>query len=89
MAIIAVGCTIFVSACPAFALEDFKENAGTASGLFSALNFGLSSMGATYLATVINLSSARDISLIYIVIGTLVIVTYFSYSFYKNKNIAK
>ncbi|WP_417324951.1 multidrug effflux MFS transporter [Halarcobacter sp.] len=89
MAIIAVGCTIFVSACPAFALEDFKENAGTASGLFSALNFGLSSMGATYLATVINLSSARDISLIYIIIGTLVILTYSSYSFYKNKNIAK
>lgn len=76
MAISAVGCTIFVSACPAFALEDFKENAGTASGLFSALNFGIASMSATYLATVISLNSSKEISLVYILIGLLVVCVY-------------
>lgn len=76
MAISAIGCTIFVSACPAFALEDFKENAGTASGLFSALNFGIASMGATYLASIINLTTSKEISYIYIGVGLIVVFIY-------------
>jgi len=86
MAISAVGCTIFVSACPAFALEDFKENAGTASGLFSALNFGIASMGATYLASVVDLTTSKQISLVYIFVGVLVIGVYFLYSLLKMKS---
>ena len=83
MAVSAIGCTIFVSACPAFALEDFKENAGTASGLFSALNFGIASMSATYLATIVDLSSSREISMVYIFVGGSVVLAYLFYSFNK------
>jgi|GEM_PF-3777933 len=83
MAVSAVGCTIFVSACPAFALEDFKENAGTASGLFSALNFGIASMSATYLATIVDLTTAREISMVYIFVGGSVVLAYLFYSFNK------
>lgn len=87
MAISAIGCTIFVSACPAFALEDFKENAGTASGLFSALNFGIASMMATYLASIVDLSTVRDISFVYIFVGLIVIMFYLiNYISLKSKN---
>lgn len=85
MAIATIGCTIFVSACPAFALEDFKENAGTASGLFSALNFGIASMGATYLTTIIDLNSSKEISFVYILIGLLVIFVYLLTNLLKNR----
>ncbi len=86
MAISAVGCTIFVSACPAFALEDFKENAGTSSGLFSALNFGIASMGATYLATIVSLESSKEISLVYILVGLLVVLSYLLNTIFSSKS---
>lgn len=88
MTISAIGCTIFVSACPAFALEDFKENAGTASGLFSALNFGIASMGSTYLASIVDLSTSRQIASVYIIVGMLVILSYVFYLLKKNNKYA-
>lgn len=74
MAINAMACTIFVSACPAYALKDFKINAGQASGLFSALNFTISSLSASYLASVLDLNSSKSFSLVFVVLAVLVFV---------------
>lgn len=85
MAINAMACTIFVSACPANALKDFKHNAGQASGLFSAINFTFSSMGATYLASTLNLGSSRGFSIVFICLSFLVVGLYLFYKYSKKK----
>ncbi|NQY20214.1 MAG: Bcr/CflA family efflux MFS transporter [Campylobacteraceae bacterium] len=80
MAISAMGCTIFVSACPAYALRDFKENAGQASGLFSALNFSISSLGATYLASTLNISSSKPYFAVFLALSIIVVIASFLYT---------
>ncbi len=84
MAINALACTVFVSACPAYALKDFKVNAGQASGLFSAINFTISSMGASYLASILNLSSSKSFFIVFVSLALIVVITFVTY-----KNIYK
>lgn len=77
LAITAMGCTLMQGTCPAFALQDFKEHAGTASGLFSALYFGIGSALAGYFAGVVNTSSSQDFAVVYTLVGVLLAVLFF------------
>lgn len=79
MAINALACTIFVSACPAYALKDFKINAGQASGLFSAINFTVSAMTATYLASTLDLTSSKPFALVFVALSIIVLVSFLIY----------
>lgn len=84
MSISAIGCTIFVSACPAYALKDFKENAGQASGLFSALNFSISSLSATYLASTLDISSSKSYFLVFLALSIIVLIAFVLFKKRKN-----
>ena len=79
MAINALACTIFVSACPAYALKDFKINAGQASGLFSAINFTVSAMTATYLASTLDLTSSKPFALVFVALSIIVLIVFVIY----------
>ncbi len=72
----AMGCTVFLSACPAYALKDFKINAGQAAGLFSALNFSISSLSASYLASTLNLNSSKAFFLVFASLALSVVLAY-------------
>ena len=82
MAFNAMGCTIFLSACPAYALKDFKINAGQAAGLFSALNFTISSLSASYLASGLDLNSSKAFSFVF---ASLAIIVLFAYILFKRR----
>jgi len=59
MVLIAIGCTILLSCCPANALVDFRHIAGVASGLYTSATFGL---GSLISAVFINLLDSADLS---------------------------
>ncbi|WP_029789386.1 MULTISPECIES: MFS transporter [Vibrio] len=65
MVIIAIGCTMLLCSCPANALADFKENAGVASGLYTATTFGAGALISALFTHVIDSTDLSQVSLVY------------------------
>ena len=65
MVLVAMGCTFILSNCPANALADFKQNAGVASGLYTAINFGGGAAIAGILVKLIDSTDLATVSLVY------------------------
>ncbi|WP_234497669.1 MFS transporter [Vibrio maritimus] len=65
MVIIATGCTILLSSSPANALADFKENAGTASGLYTATTFGAGALISALFTKLIDSTDLTQVALVY------------------------
>ncbi|MET2901285.1 MFS transporter [Vibrio rotiferianus] len=65
MVIIAIGCTMLLCSCPANALADFKENAGVASGLYTATTFGAGALISALFTHLIDSTDLSQVSLVY------------------------
>ncbi|EHR4992223.1 MFS transporter [Vibrio parahaemolyticus] len=65
MVIIAIGCTMLLCSCPANALADFKENAGVASGLYTATTFGAGALISALFSHLIDSTDLSQVSLVY------------------------
>ncbi|MDA0149792.1 hypothetical protein [Vibrio sp. LaRot3] len=65
MAIIAIGCTMLLSSSPANALADFKENAGIASGLYTATTFGAGALTSALFTKLVDSTNLTQVSLVY------------------------
>jgi len=76
MAIIAIGNTLLCSCSPASALADFKETAGVASGIYTALTFGAAAVIATVLTNLIDSTNLSHVSWVYIATSVLALVAY-------------
>ncbi|HHF0522388.1 TPA: MFS transporter [Vibrio alginolyticus] len=63
MIITTVGLTLVMTSCPGRALENLKEQAGVASGLYSAAQFGLSAAIAGVLFTLFDSSDLETVAL--------------------------
>lgn len=76
MVIIAVGCTILLSSSPANALADFKENAGVASGLYTATTFGAGALISGLFTKLIDSTDLSQVSLVYALAALFALVIF-------------
>ena len=74
MSVIAVGNTLLCSCSPAKALDDFKQLAGVASGLYTAGTFGLSAVMATLLASFIDSAQLSTVAWVYILTSVIALI---------------
>ncbi|MBC7002302.1 MFS transporter [Photobacterium sp. BZF1] len=76
MVIVAVGCTILLSSSPANALADFKENAGAASGLYTATTFGVGALVSALFTKLIDSTDLTQVALVYGLSAVLALVVF-------------
>ena len=76
MVIIAVGCTILLSSSPANALAEFKENAGIASGLYTATTFGAGALISALFTKLIDNTDLTQVSLVYALFAAFALVVF-------------
>ncbi len=76
MVIIAIGCTMLLSSCPANALADFKENAGVASGLYTATTFGAGALISALFTKLIDSIDLSQVSLVYALFALFALVIF-------------
>ena len=76
MVIIAIGCTILLSSSPANALAEFKENAGIASGLYTATTFGAGALISALFTKLIDNTDLTQVSLVYALFAAFALVVF-------------
>lgn len=76
MVIIAIGCTILLSSSPANALAEFKENAGIASGLYTATTFGAGALISALFTKLIDNTDLTQVSLVYALFAAFGLVVF-------------
>lgn len=76
MVIIAIGCTILLSSSPANALAEFKENAGIASGLYTATTFGAGALISALFTKLIDNTDLTQVSLVYALFSAFALVVF-------------
>ncbi|PSW13159.1 hypothetical protein C9J01_09870 [Photobacterium rosenbergii] len=76
MVIVAVGCTILLSSSPANALADFKENAGAASGLYTATTFGVGALVSALFTKLVDSTDLVQVAMVYGVSALLALAVF-------------
>ncbi|MBY5946865.1 MFS transporter [Photobacterium rosenbergii] len=76
MVIVAVGCTILLSSSPANALADFKENAGAASGLYTATTFGVGALVSALFTKLVDSTDLVQVAMVYGVSAMLALAVF-------------
>jgi MFS family permease len=76
MVIIAIGYTILLSSSPANALAEFKENAGIASGLYTATTFGAGALISALFTKLIDNTDLTQVSLVYALFSAFALVVF-------------
>lgn len=76
MVIIAIGCTILLSSSPANALAEFKENAGIASGLYTATTFGAGALISALFTKLVDNTDLTQVSLVYALFAAFALVVF-------------
>lgn len=76
MVFIATGCTILLSSCPAHALADFKENAGVASGLYTATTFGVGALISGVFTKLVDSTDLTQVAMVYTLTSIFALAVY-------------
>ena len=76
MIIVAAGCTLLLSSSPANALADFKENAGIASGLYTATTFGAGALISSLFTQLVDSTDLAQVSAVYALSALLALVVF-------------
>ncbi|GAM76209.1 hypothetical protein JCM19241_507 [Vibrio ishigakensis] len=84
MVIIAFGCTMLLSSSPANALAELKENAGVASGLYTATTFGMGAVISALVAKFVDSADLSQVSLVYTLFALFALVVFFFNKSMKN-----
>ena len=87
MAIVAMGCTMLLGACPAKALADFKENAGVASGLYTATTLGVGSMIAGGFVKLVDSQTLPYVALVFVGVSIFALIWLMTSSVIKQDSV--